>query len=238
MKNAPRLFATLALLILWSITTHASNVPEAMSATYALKKGIIEFGESTRTLKPLGNGQYTFESVTSATGMFSWILRGKIVERSTFNYTNGVVRPLEYFYEKVSGSKTRTVKLNFDWAKNTVVNTVNDDPWTMTLEPGVQDKLIYQISLMKDMAPGKRDYQYKVADGGSIKIYQVVMTGEEEVDTPYGKFATVKVTRVGDKRNTTLWCAPKLNYLPVKIEQSESDDGFTAILKSATGLPR
>lgn len=228
---------TLAVLLiaLSAGTAAAGALPERFTATYAVKKGFMDIGEVRRTLTPGPNGRHVFESVTSTTGMASWVAKGSIVERSTWTLKNsGVIQPLEYFYQRTFG-KGKQVKLDFDWDKNTVTNNVNKDPWVMPLEPGTLDKLIYQIALMRDMAPGKRDYSYKIADGGKTKIYQAVVLGEEETSTPAGKFHTVKITRVGDKRGTTLWCAPKLNYLPVRIEQTDDDD-FVAVLKSVDGI--
>ena len=228
-----RIIAAL-LIALWAGTAAAGSLPERFTATYVVKKGFMDIGEVRRTLTPGPNGRYVFESVTSTTGMASWVAKGSIVERSTWVLKNSAIQPLEYLYQRTFG-KGKQVKLDFDWDKNTVTNNVNKDPWVMPLEPGTLDKLIYQLALMRDMAPGKRDYTYKVADGGKTKIYQAVVLGEEETETPAGKFHTVKITRVGDKRGTTLWCAPKLNYLPVRIEQTDDDD-FVAVLKSVDGI--
>ena len=225
--------AVALLIALLAGTASAGSLPERFSATYAVKKGYMDIGEVHRTLTT-ANGRSVFESVTTTTGVASWVARGSIVERSTWVIKNAAIQPLEYFYERTFG-KGKQVKLDFDWNKNTVTNSVNNDPWVMPLEPGTLDKLNYQIALMSDMAPGKRDYSYKIADGGKTKIYQAVVLGEEETETPAGKFHTVKITRVGDKRGTTLWCAPKLNYLPVRIEQTDDDD-FVAVLKSVTGI--
>lgn len=227
-------FAAALLFALWAGAVSSGALPQQFSATYVVKKGFMDIGEVRRTLTLDANGRYLFESVTSTTGMASWVAKGSIVERSTWTLKNSTILPLEYFYERTFG-KGKQVKLAFDWDKNTVTNNVNKDPWVMPLEPGTLDKLVYQVALMRDMAPGKRDYSYKIADGGKTKIYQAVVLGEEETQTPAGKFHTVKITRVGDKRGTTLWCAPKLNYLPVRIEQTDDDD-FVAVLKSVSGI--
>lgn len=229
-----RIFAAL-VVALYSACGVAGAFPEKFTATYIVKKGFMDIGEVQRTLTPQGNGKYIFESTTTSSGVASLVVRGKITERSTFSFENNVIKPIEYFYQRTFG-KGKTVRLEFDWEKNTVTNDVDKSPWVMPLEPQTLDKLVYQISLMQDMAPGKKDYTYKIADGGKLKTYQAKVIDEEETETPYGKFHSIKIKRVGDKRGTTLWCAPKLNYLPVRIEQTD-DDEFTAVLKSVTGIP-
>jgi hypothetical protein len=219
---------------LFSASSLAGAFPEKFSATYVVKKGFMDIGEVQRSLIPQGNGKYVFESTTTSSGVASWVLKGKITERSTFTFVNNIIQPIEYFYQRTFG-KGKIVKLSFDWGKNTVTNDVDKNPWVMPLEPSTLDKLVYQISLMRDMAPGKKEYTYKIADGGKLKTYQAVVVAEEETETPMGKFHSIKIRRVGDKRGTTLWCAPKLNYLPVRIEQTDDDD-FTAVIKSVDGI--
>jgi len=56
--------------------------------------------------------------------------------------------------------------------------------------------------------------------------------GREMVPTPLGHFETLKVQRLGDQRETTLWCAPALHYLPVRIEQENRGSRVRLNLKS------
>ena len=133
------------------------------------------------------------------------------------------MRPLEYTYQNTDVDRKREVKLIFDWPKQTITNVINGDPWQMELVPEVLDKLLYQLSLMIDLADGKKFMQYIVADGGKIKTYQMHVTGEDSVEMELGKFEVLIVTRKGKNRTTTLWCARELNFLPVKILQEKTD---------------
>jgi hypothetical protein len=225
------------VLVLLSGASHAVPLPVPFTAHYTLSKGIIDFGRTTRSLKLEKNGEYLFESDTEATGMFAWLLKGHIRERSYWRYKDGNVIPEKYIYER-TGKKKRHVELTFDWDKLTVINNINSDPWQMDIKPGTLDKLVYQVSLMLDLKQGKREFFYHIADGGKLKTYHIVTLGEEDVETPIGTFKTVKVTRADDKHTTILWCAEQLSYLPVKIEYSEDDDGpYTALIESLEGIP-
>lgn len=224
------------LLLVTPSPSFSEAFPEQFSTTYILSKGIINFGETTRTLKPVGDGKFVYESYTVAIGIFSWLLKGHIMERSLWDYHDNTLRPLEYIYEKVGG-KQRDAKLIFNWSNNTVTNTINTEVWSMDIPPGTQDKLLYQLSIMHDLELGKREMTYSVADGGKLKIYHIVTVGEEELETPLGKLHTVKVTRIGDSRKTTMWCASKLRYLPVKIEQEEKNEGrLVAMISKVEGI--
>ena len=67
-------------------------------------------------------------------------------------------------------------------------------------------------------------YYCKQKDYKKMKEYYFEIMGEERVYTSLGSFKTIKVQhkRYKKEKNITLWCAPELNYLPVKIIQEET----------------
>jgi hypothetical protein len=98
---------------------------------------------------------------------------------------------------------------------------------------GTQDKLSYQLQLRLDLLAGKTDMTYAVADGGKLKEYRFKVTGEEQIDTPYGRYNAVRVMRDRGEdadRETLIWLAPELDYLIVRLEQTESDGKTYALL--------
>ena len=105
----------------------------------------------------------------------------------------------------------------------------------MQTQANIMDKLLYQLAIMNDLKVGKEQLAYTVADGGQIKIYKFNMLGEELIKTPIGVLHTLKLERQkpNSRRKTTIWCARKLNYLPVKVENIEKDGRKTiAIINS------
>jgi hypothetical protein len=76
------------------------------------------------------------------------------------------------------------------------------------------------------LANGETDISFDVADGGKLKVYRYRVVGADTIEVPAGTFRTVKVARVRDnsRRETYIWCAPALHYLPVRIWQRETDD--------------
>ena len=59
--------------------------------------------------------------------------------------------------------------------------------------------------------------------GGELREYHLQTLGEEEISTPAGRFRTIKVqrTQTGGKYTVTLWCAPELDYFPVRIDRAK-----------------
>lgn len=216
----------------------AQDIPD-FSANYLVKLNGIQAGELLRTLTTDDGGLRRFSSVSQAKGVFSFFKPDVIEESSVWTLEKGRVKPQEYLYQRTGGKKEKYLQMQFDWPAKKVSIDDKKHPWQLDLETGVLDKLIYQISLMRDLDRGIREVDYRIADGGRLKTYQIRVMGEETITTPMGEIDTIKLTRHRDKpgdRETTLWCAPALNYLPVKLEHVEDDTVFTALLRRLTGM--
>jgi hypothetical protein len=80
--------------------------------------------------------------------------------------------------------------------------------------------------MMNDLHQGKKgELNYSIADGGKLKDYKILIIGEETIETELGEFTTTKVVRTRGTRTTTMWCAKKLGYLPVRITQKKEGGG-------------
>ena len=243
MKNSFNIPAL--LILLWSLpapaTSNAGELPisDNFSAEYILQSGFFDIGKTKRTLSLQKDGRYIFTSTTKATGMFAMFFNGKITERSIWEYHQGRARPLQYSYKDTNKKKERNVSLEFDWKNKTVTNTINGEPWDMEITPDTQDKLIYQINIMFSLLADNnlKTMTINVADGGKLKNHEVIIQKKETIETPAGKYKTIRVRRDDGKRVTTLWCAPELNYLPVRIEHyKKGDTHVNAYLVKVKGL--
>lgn len=210
-------------------------------AQYALYYKGIKVAEMQRRFTRTGDGEYWYRSDTEAAGLISLFRDDRITEESRGHLGVDTARPLHYQYTRTGSHKQRRVSIRFDWDKNEVINMVNGSAWKMKLEPGVVDKLLYQFIIMRDLSAGKRHLRYVIADGGKTKTYHFDAQGEEVIQTPLGKMRTLKLRRYkpNSRRETTLWCAPALHFLPVKVKNVEKDDRITvAIIQSLKGLGR
>ncbi len=147
-------------------------------------------------------------------------------EFTEFSVHDQRIQPNHYeYHRKLIGSNKNAV-LQFNWSTQTVLNDIAKKPWTMDVSPGTQDSLSYHMQLRLDLAAGKKELLYKVADGGKLKTYSFIHLGTETVTTPVGTFEAIKVQRdrgTDSKRNTYIWCAPELNYMVVKLQQVEKN---------------
>lgn len=99
------------------------------------------------------------------------------------------------------------------------------------------DKLSYQLQIRSDLINNRTLQKYPIADGGTLKAYDFELIGEEQLDTPAGKFDTLVIRRLreNDKdRNTTFWLAKDWDYLVVKSQQDDDGKSYDIDLEYAT----
>ena len=211
---------------------------EPFAATYVLKRIGMSVGEVRRQLTQQPDGTFQFSAHSRSTGIMSLFVRDVVTEQSIFRFDNqGNMQPLEYIYQRVGGKRERRVRLTFDWLKGNVVNQIDQKAWTMVIPHNAQDKLLYQLALMMDLQGGLTQFNYEIADGGHLKSYHFEIIREEEIYTSLGRLKTQVIQRRLEGRVTTLWCAPQWHYLPVRIEQNESDgDKFQLYLEHLSGI--
>lgn len=210
-------------------------------AHYVLHKGSFKIGEAQVRLEQRGR-RYIYSSTTEPAGLIALFRDDRITERSTWTWWKRKrIRPLEYRYTHEGSKKNRDAHLIFQWDRNRVSNTVQGHTWYMQIPDGTLDKFSVHLAVMLDLQKGEEQMEYHIADGGKLKTYRFRTLGRERVETPAGTFDTVKLMRVREDmdRETYIWCAPKLNYLLVRMEHIEEDGGrFSMTLRDLPAFPR
>lgn len=211
----------------------------AYDARYDIHKGLLILGETKVRLQQPSPQRYRYYLQTHSTGIASLFLTGEIAEVSEGWVTEGGFRPEVYHYRRTGDAKAHSAELRFDWKHGQVVNNVGRYPWRMAITTDTKDRLAGPLQLMYDLEHGDTDPVYRIADGGKLKTYTLHTKGHEAIQTPLGRFETVKVIRRAQNSDeiTRLWCAPALHYLAVRIERWDRDNGtFTLVLHTLRGL--
>ncbi|MCB1859494.1 MAG: DUF3108 domain-containing protein [Gammaproteobacteria bacterium] len=198
-------------------------------AEYSLSRGYLEFARVEVELRLPANGGYSYRAHTIPIGLTAVLHSDEVTETSQGRIVDGQIQPLKYRYLHAKSTNPRQVELSFDWPDLRVTNTTQGTRWLMKIKPGTQDKFSQQLSLIVALANGKRNIQFPVADGGLTKQYSFYIQKEEIVSTGIGPLHTAKVIRSKNGRpsRASLWLAPELHYLPVKVERRENDGEYT-----------
>lgn len=226
-------------LIYASVCLADNEIPAFFEANYTLYSDNTQVGLMERRFFQQEDGKYTFRSESKTTGFIALLKKVHILEESTWDLIDSNLTPLNYTYHHTKGKKERDAEINFNWDKKQITNRVNESTWHMQTQKGIQDKLLYQLTIMSDLMSGQIPESYAIADGGKIKQYIFKRIADETLSTPLGDFKTIKLAlnKTNKKQETFLWCAYDLNFLPIKVTNIEKDERLsTAIIRSIKGL--
>ncbi len=230
--------ACIALLV---ATQARAELPNEWQATYAVRQGAIDGGEAVQSYQAK-DGRYRLQLDVTPGGVVALFTQETFHDLSEGEVTRDGWRPQVFHHLRSGGRKRRDHEFVFDWQAGRVTERQGDrEP--ATLLPGTLDELIYVEALRRSLAERATSLVLPVLYGsdGEIREYRLQTVGEEEVSTPAGRFRAVKVerTQTGGKYTVTLWCAPQLDYFPVRIDRHKRGRAQgTLLLKKYSGGSR
>jgi hypothetical protein len=227
-----------AFVALLTAATVRADPPAEWQATYTVTQGSIEGGEAVQTYKA-ADGRYRFTLDVTPGGVVALFTQETFHDQSEGTVGSRGWQPQRYVHTRSGGRKQRDYEFLFDWKAGQTREREGDRP-PATLLPGTLDELTYVEALRRTLAKGGTSLVLPVLYGsdGEIREYRLETQGEEEISTPAGRFKTIKVqrTQTGGKYTVTLWCAPQLDYFPVRIDRHKRGRSQgTLLLKSYSG---
>ena len=208
----------------------ADNPLKPFTASYIVEDDGEIIARTSISLSKTETGRWLYQRESKPTSLVARMLGVEVSEQSVWSWDQDI-QIHSYRYDR--SGKEKHVHLRFDWQQMKVTNTINGDPWQMDIPAGTTDKLSINLALMAHLARSETDISFPVADGGRLKTYDYKVLGRETITTELGSFDTIKVTRNkrGRKgRQATLWLAPELDYVVVRMEKADKD-GEIIILK-------
>ncbi len=197
-------------------------------ATY--KKGIPIRGSAVRILEPLADGEWQYRFDVS-----SFIV--DISETLHFQWNGGQLLPLKYQYQRSGWIKGKESMADFDWGHQQVRYDIDNHSTTLDIPALTLDRLGYQLQLRLDLAGGKKEMSYLVADKGHLRPYVFAVVGTEELPGEPSAIPCVVVEKVREpdsERKTRLWFAQNQDYLLLKMTQVEPDgEKYEIVLQTA-----
>ena len=195
---------------------------EPFKVKYNIYKGPLKVGAISRNLRIKHDGQYTFTSRMESKGFAKFLSGSLLLETSKGEIIEDKIIPHTYLRE--TDKPDRNYELNFDRINNLVKRVDSAGGYEEILEEDTFDKLSYQAQMMMDLSSIlKEDLKYDIASQKKIVTYNVTFIKEKKISTPMGKFKTLVVNRKDpySSKETTVYCAEDLNWLPVRIEHTD-----------------
>ncbi|MGH8397697.1 MAG: DUF3108 domain-containing protein [Gammaproteobacteria bacterium] len=217
--------AMLAALLLTSTVQAQENANEVplYEASYSVGLGSLTAGNATFSIIKYTDGTYTYQSVTKAAGLVALFRSDAVTETSHFKLTNGKLQPLQYTYDHTGNGKHEKQVIQFDWAKGVAHTTEDGKQKTLPIKSGTYDRLLAQLALSMDLEAGRDVENYPVLYHNEVNVYHMLRQDNTDLRTPAGYYETVVIARRDPHKDrvSTFWLAPKLEYLPVQMEQTE-----------------
>ena len=188
------------------------------TAQYKVKISLLS-GRLNTELRETEDG-YVATHVVKPTGLIGRLKGGRMSVRSEFRTAADGVRPVA-FRETDSIRNDPETNIRFDWTTNRAIGTVGEDEVNLQLAGLSHDNVSIQYELMHDLLNGQPDDTYMLFDVDKMRVANVRNVGTKSIKTKAGTYEAVGIQhqKEGSSRVTTLWCAPKLGFLPVVIEQ-------------------
>jgi Protein of unknown function (DUF3108) len=134
--------------------------------------------------------------------------------------------PQKYRYDGAT-NHDNDVELNYDWTKNRVTGNWHGRALDLALVPGAQDAMSVRAAILVDLQAGRTLSEFTMIDDEKLKTFEYRKVGTAEMAAPGGPVPTdIYESRAkGEQggRYIRYWYAPSLDYLPVRVEQFDSN---------------
>lgn len=234
--------AALGLALAAFVGAAAALAPELLQPQvlhYRVFRGDTLLGDGHVQLKPAGTPNcFFYEQEAFPRSWLRW-LSGDILEQSHFCVHDNAIRPVAFRYNRSGvGAAKENFSLRFDWARHEAVNQNGE---VRPIEDGMVDRLSMQLVLRDWMLTEKartgkepeNEREVPFPDRKRNERYRFQIRARETVETPAGRFETVRLDRTDStKRRTQFWLSPQHAYIVIKAEQQRGDDPVLRLLLS------
>ncbi len=186
-------------------------------ASYALYHNEMYIGQSLRRLST-GNQFLTFSSIAESKGIAAWFYDITINEESKLQFKDQRLNFFSYSYNEKKNNEIKNYQLHLN-KQEKLHNSHTNEIYPLT--NNLHDTLGFTIAIMHDLQSGLREMKYTIAEKDKLKTYHIKFIEKENLTTNYGTITTLKMEHYDPKtsKRFTLWCAEKLDFLPVRIRK-------------------
>ena len=179
-------------------------------AIYKVPLG-LQVGRAEHRWEFSEDGRYRLTGTTETSWLVSLFKPIRLETESVGRMVVGGLQPETY--RTLRNGKDANENADFDWSTAEV--HLARDGSVRPIAPGTQDllSLNYQLAYMGKLADGS---MIGVVTGKKYERYALDSLGEEEIETPAGRFRTLHLRAMTDN-TTEIWIALDHERLPVKI---------------------
>lgn len=221
-----KIFSGLMFAFCWPLA-QACELPLNWRADYNVEKYGMTLATISLSLRKQDR-DIVYESQTRSTGLLSVLKDEEIIETSRLRATPDNAWQLQSVQQRRKNDPNRYLQYDVQWLDEYVNlhGEVDGDYLAFTLERPVWDRSSAQLALMCELYanPDLDIAVMSVVDDCKPIFHVYQRLKKETVTIGDVRYETVMFERSHNRRSTKLWLAPKLHYLPVKMEQYKDGD--------------
>ena len=139
-----------------------------------------------------------------------YVSRGRITPRG--------LQPESFLASRTRRGRNEAAQARFDWSAGSLNYGHAHEQNSVPLPADAQDLMsfIFQYALAPP-APGR--YRVPITTGARFEVYEIVVSGEERIETPLGDLRALPVRQLprSGEESIEIWLAADYHYLPVRI---------------------
>ena len=191
----------------------------------------LQIGRAEHRWEFAEDGSYRLIGITETSGLAALFKPVRLQTESRGRMVAGGMQPDSY--RTLKNGKDANENADFDWATGAV--TLSRDGSVRPIAPGTQDilSLNYQLAYLGQLAEGST---LGVVTGKKYERYAIDSLGEEEIETPAGRFRTLHLRAMTDSV-TEIWIALDRQRLPVKIRFTDKKGESFEQVATELGTP-
>jgi len=222
--KALTVYKLLIIACTFFLSEEANAVPIDYEAVYSVK--LMQADGTLRAKLEKNEGVYTYSLKTEPTGFWKLIANGSINESSAFEIIDNEIRPINYKLIDTIRRNPRESIIDFDWSKKVIKGFYKDRTIDLKLEESILTRVLLQIEIMHQKQNNGMKDSYLIIDRDEIKEIDISSSNSKrKISVPFGSYDVIEVSHRSRNSNriNTFWLAPELDFIPIKLEQTENN---------------
>ena len=184
------IFLALGTMAPLNAQTHLANTfPPPLTLSYSISTSRLPIAEVTDVLN-FDQQSFRIQSEGRGAGLFALISRARITRNSEGEVRPEGLRPTRYSESR--GNNERSLGARFDWPKQKLILSRDQEQEEVELPAGSLDRLSFPYSFAFLPKPPPQ-WKLAVTDGRYLTPYEFKLVGEEVISTPLGEFPAMVV---------------------------------------------
>ena len=207
----------------------AHSLPRRGRISYSLFYGSGQFYVGTAVQSwEAGADTYLLASEAETEGIVELFWSQRLRYMSRGKITPRGLQPESFLASRTRRGRNEAAQARFDWSAGSLNYGYARHQKSAPLPAGAQDLIsfVFQYALAPP-APGR--YRVPITTGTRFEVYEIVVSGEERIETPLGTLRALPVRQLPrpGEESIEVWLAADYHHLPVRIHYFDREGNFS-----------